>query len=303
MARAEGEGRGALKKGTDPKFRISKKGVCPLFLAFALAAGAAQARDYGEWLTSTAAPHEEIVHVAVRPGVDEPVLLSMASAGQKPKRILMLFPGYPGIMKLQEKDGRVWFKLLGNYLLRSRALFVDSETAAASVDAPTDQYCCFDDEFRLGNTHAADVGKIVDVLAARFPGAEIYLVGTSRGTVSVAPLAVALGTKIAGAVMTSSIVQATRAGPGVASFDFGAVKVPMLFVHHEYDGCVATPYARARDLAARYRLPLVTVTGSSSTHGPPCEAFSYHGFAGREREVAGAIMQWVKTRAVAPTIQ
>ncbi len=172
MARAEGEGRSALKTGTDPIFRISKKGVCPLFLALALAAGAAEARDYGEWLQSTAAPHEEIVHVAVRSGVDEPVLLSMASAEQKPKRVLVLFPGFPGIMKLQVKDGRVWFKLLGNYLLRSRALFVDAETAAVSVDAPTDQYCCFNDEFRLGNTHVADVGKIVDMLAARFPGAE-----------------------------------------------------------------------------------------------------------------------------------
>jgi hypothetical protein len=243
------------------------------------------------------------VHVAVRPGVDEPVLLSMTSAVQKPKRVLMLFPGYPGIMKLHMKDGQIWFSLLGNYLLRSRALFVDAETAAISVDAPTDQYCCFDDEFRLGNTHAADVGKILDTLAARFPGAEIYLVGTSRGTVSVAPLAVALGTRIAGAVMTSTIVQATRAGPGVGSFDYSAVKVPMLFVHHEYDGCVATPYGRTRDLAAKYRFPLITVVGSSNTHGPSCEAFSYHGFAGREKEVAAAIMQWVKTRAVAPTIQ
>ena len=63
------------------------------------------------------------------------MLLSMASAEQKPKRLLLLFPGYPGIMKLHIKDGRAWFSLLGNYLLRSRALFVDAEAAAVSVDA------------------------------------------------------------------------------------------------------------------------------------------------------------------------
>ncbi len=77
----------------------------------------------------------------------------------------------------------------------------------------------------------------------------------------------------------------------------------MLFVHHEYDSCVATPYGRVRDLAAKYRFPLITVAGSTNARGQSCEAFSYHGFAGREKEVAAAIMQWVKTRAVAPTIQ
>jgi len=285
------------KTGSTPIFAVA------LAAALALCAAPAQGRDYDEWLKTSAAPYEEIVHVAVRKDVDEPVLLSMASAEQKPKRILMLFPGYPGIMRLQMKDGRVWFKLLGNYLLRSRARFVDTETAAASVDAPTDQYCCFDDLFRLGNTHAADVGRIIDALEARFPGAQITLVGTSKGTVSVAPLAAVLGPRIAGAVMTSTVIRASRSGTGLSSFDFGAVKTPMLFVHHQYDACTATPYGEIRDLAEKYHFPLITVTGSQGARGPDCEAFSYHGFRGREKEVAAAIMQWVKTRAVAPTIE
>jgi hypothetical protein len=271
--------------------------------AIALAAGAAHARDYAERLRISAAPYEEIVHVAVRAGVDEPLLLSMASAAQKPKRILMLFPGYPGTMKLRMQGGRIWFDLVGNYLLRSRARFVDEETAAASIDAPTDQYCCYEDLFRLGETHAADVDKIVETLAARFPGAEFYLVGTSKGTISVAPLAAALGPKIAGAVMTSTVIRASRGGPGLSSFDFGTVRTPMLFVHHEYDGCVSTPYSQIKYLAGKYNFPLLTVSASQNTSGPPCEAFSYHGFRGREKEVAAAIMQWTKTRAVAPTIE
>ncbi|HUJ85483.1 MAG TPA: hypothetical protein VLX30_01370, partial [Burkholderiales bacterium] len=64
-----------------------------LCAALALAASAARADTLIERVRASAAPYEEIVHVAVRSGVDEPVLLSMASADQKPKRILMLFPG------------------------------------------------------------------------------------------------------------------------------------------------------------------------------------------------------------------
>jgi hypothetical protein len=270
----------------------------------ALCAGLAHARNYDEWLKSTAAPYEEIAHVAVRQGVDEPVLLSMSSAQQRPKRILMLFPGLPGIMKLQMKDGHIWFALLGNYLLRSRAQFVDDETAAASVDAPTDEYCCFSEDFRLGATHAADVGRIVDALEARFPGAQIYLVGTSQGTVSVAALAVALGPRIAGAVMTSTLIRASRlGGAGLSAFDFAALKVPVLFVHHRDDGCFATPYYEVQDIAQKYHFALILVTGADNPEGNACEAFSYHGFRGREKEVAAAIMRWVKTGAVTPTIK
>jgi hypothetical protein len=200
------------------------------------------------------------VHVAVRQGVDEPVLLSMASGEQKPKRLLMLFPGGDGIMRIQQKDGRPWFQLLGNYLLRSRALFVDDEQVAVSVDMPSDEYCCANDRFRLG-------------------------------------------AKVAGVVLTTTVTRPARDGPGLSGFDFGTLKVPVLFVHHKFDACFVSPYSAVSKIAANGRFPVVTVTGSRDTRGPDCEVYSYHGYAGREKQVAAAITQWAKTRAVAPTIE
>jgi len=243
------------------------------------------------------------VHVAVRQGVDEPVLLSMASGEQKPKRLLMLFPGGDGIMRIQQKDGRPWFQLLGNYLLRSRALFVDDEQVAVSVDMPSDEYCCANDRFRLGARHASDIGRIIDALEARFPGAQVYLVGTSKGTVSAAAIAATLGAKVAGVVLTTTVTLPARDGPGLSGFDFGTLKVPVLFVHHKFDACFVSPYSAVSKIAANGRFPLVTVTGSRDTHGPDCEAYGYHGYAGREEQVAAAITQWAKTRAVAPAIE
>ncbi|MGH8738989.1 MAG: hypothetical protein ACREVC_16665 [Burkholderiales bacterium] len=271
--------------------------------ALALAASAARADNWVERIKASAAPYEEVVHVEVRKGVDEPVLLSMAAADQKPKRILMLFPGDDGVMRIQQKARGTWFKLLGNYLIRTRARFVDAEDIALSVDMPGDQYCCANDSFRLSDQHAADVEAIVAALAARFPGAEIYLVGTSRGTISAASLAAKLGPRLAGIVLTSTVTQSARDGRGLSGFDFGTLKVPVLMVHHKSDNCHVTPYYAVEKITREYHFPLVTVTGSDGVRGADCQAFSYHGYAGRENQVAAAIMQWVNTRAVAPTIE
>lgn len=274
-----------------------------LVAALALAAFGARADDWIGQIQATAAPYEEIVHVAVRQGVDEPMLLSMASKDQKPKRIVMLFPGGDGIMQIQQKARGKWFHLWGNYLIRTRAQFVDAEDIAVSVDMPNDEYCCANDRFRLGERHASDVGAIMAALAARFPGAEFYLVGTSKGTVSAAALGARLGPKVAGVVLTSTVMQSMRDGSGLSIFDFGTLKVPALFVHHQSDHCRASPYYAVAKLVQERHFPLITVTGSEGAHGPDCQAYAPHGYAGREKQVAAAIMQWVKTRAVAPTIQ
>jgi hypothetical protein len=274
-----------------------------LAAALALAASCAHAQNWIERIKATAAPYEEIVHVEVRKGVDEPVLLSMASPDQKPKRIVMLFPGGDGIMKIQQKGRGTWFQLWGNYLIRTRAKFVDAEAIAVSVDMPSDEYCCANDFFRLEAKHAADVGAIIAALAARFPGAEFYLVGTSKGTVSVAALGARLGPKVAGLVLTSTVTKESRGGAGLSRFDFGTLKVPVLFVHHKSDGCHVTPYYAVEKITQEYHYPLVTVIGSEGAHGDECQAFSYHGYAGRENQVAAAVMNWVNTRAVATTIE
>jgi len=268
----------------------------------ALAPLTACAQDWISRIKATAAPYEEIVRVAVRKDVEEPVLLSMTKPEQMPKRILLLFPGGDGIMKIQQKPGGKWFQLWGNYLIRERAQFVDDEDMAVSVDMPSDMYCCANDVFRLGAQHAADVGHILDALAARFPGAQFYLVGTSKGTVSAASVGAALGSRLAGVVLTSTVTLPSRDGNGLSGFDFGKIKVPVLVVHHKSDYCQVTPYSRMEGVASDHHFAMITVAGSENAHGDYCQAFSYHGYAGREKQVAAAIMGWVRTRAVAPTI-
>ena len=49
-------------------------------------------------------------------------------------------------------------------------------------------------------------------------------------------------------------------------------------------------------------IPLITVQGAKGVRGEPCEAFSQHGYVGRERPVMLAIGDWMATRKVAETV-
>jgi hypothetical protein len=77
----------------------------------------------------------------------------------------------------------------------------------------------------------------------------------------------------------------------LSGFDFTTIKAPVLFVHHIADGCRFTPYHSAKSLADRF--PLITVNGGDPPRSDACEAFSYHGYLGKERETVEAMVNWM----------
>ncbi|HEY6240844.1 MAG TPA: alpha/beta hydrolase, partial [Burkholderiales bacterium] len=83
--------------------------------------------------------------------------------------------------------------------------------------------------------------------------------------------------------------------------DFAKLKVPVLFVHHAEDACTVTPYAAAKRLSASF--PLITVRGGTPPKSPPCEAFSAHGYFGKEAETVSAIKNWMLGRAYPSTVE
>src|SRR5205809_845907 len=97
-------------------------------------------------------------------------------------------------------------------------------------------------------------------VAVLFPGGE-GLLGLSRGTISAAYAGRELNGAIDGVILTSTVFYGPRRGGGIgiASFDFAAIKAPLLFVHHRYDGCGSCPYHAAENLGRTY--PLITVMG------------------------------------------
>lgn len=231
---------------------------------------------------------EEIITLKTRPEVTQSYLLTQ-NEDAAPRWVAVLFSGGAGALNLQRRrDGALVRS--ENFLIRTRGLFGKAGVVTAAVDSPSDMQG-MTDAFRQGEKHAADIALVVADLRTRFPQAKIVLVGTSRGTVSAAYNALALGDAIDGVVLTSSVFNASRAGSGVSQVDFPKIKAPLLFVHHREDGCNVCPYGPAARWGERY--PLIAVSGGLPPQTGPCDPLSAHGYFGKEAETVNAISHWI----------
>jgi hypothetical protein len=231
---------------------------------------------------------EEIVTLKTRDDVTLSYLLTQ-NTDAAPRFVAILFSGGAGTLNLRPRaDG----SLVGNsnFLIRTRNMFGGQGVATAAVDAPSDMRG-MNDAFRMSDKHAGDIRMVVADLRRRFPQAKLYLVGTSRGTVSAAYTALPLADSIDGVILTSTVFNANRNNSGVAGFDFSKIRAPLLFVHHRDDACGVCPYSGAARLADRF--PLISVSGGQPPESDPCEPLSAHGYFGKEAETVAAISQWI----------
>ena len=238
---------------------------------------------------------QEVITLPTRAGVTQSYFL--ASAPKQPQAIAVLFPGGYGLVRLRNEGGQIKFSP-NNFVIRTRAELVKRGVVAAFVDAPSDfQSEGMNDEFRLGENHFKDISVVVDDLRKRFPDLPVFLIGTSRGTISAAALGARFGSEISGVVLTSTVFRASgsraarEGGSGLSRFDFGTIKVPLLFVHHVSDGCGVTPYGDAARLASKY--PLISVAGGRPPESGPCDPLSAHGYFGKEPETIEQIVNWM----------
>ena len=165
------------------------------------------------------------------------------------------------------------------------------------VDAPSDrQSPPFLQGFRQKPEHAADIKAVIAWArdSARVP---VWLVGTSRGTQSVAYLATELAGSDGpdGIVLTSTILKDGK-GRSVPAMPLGKIRIPVLVVHHEQDGCELCSFALTPELMGKLgnapKAELLALKGGESK-GDPCEAMAYHGFNGLEREVVAQTATWI----------
>jgi hypothetical protein len=244
---------------------------------------------------------QEMVTLQTRPGVTQSFFI--ANMGQrKPEAIALLYVGGAGAIRLRMEDGQVRFGQ-NNFLPRARREFIRNGVLPVILDAPSDRPMDIPDEFRIGDAHRADARAVVAEMRKRYPGLPVFLVGTSRGTVSAAHIARGLEGEVAGVVLTSSFFQSAgqRPQPMLAGFDWQSIKVPLLFVHHRDDGCPQTPYYMAERLARQF--PLISVEGGKPPQSGPCEPFSPHGYLGREAETVDAIAAWMLGKPYAREIR
>ena len=248
---------------------------------------------------------QEVVTVSAREGATQSFFVANMG-GARPEAAALLFIGGGGNINLRMEEGRPRFGA-NNFLPRARAEFIRNGILPVILDVPSDQNTAngMSDAFRMGEAHAADVRAVIAEVKKRFPGIPVFLVGTSRSTVSIAHLARRLGPDEAkGGVLSSSLFRAgtgPRAPPMLGAFDWSEARIPLLFVHHREDACAATPYHVAATLAERF--PLVSVRGGKPPESGPCDPFHAHGFWGREAPTVDAIAAWMLGKPFAKEIE
>jgi len=235
----------------------------------------------------------ELVSIPTRPGVTQSfVILPIEGA---PQAIGLLYVGGGGRINARREGGQVRFGAR-NFLPRSAAEFARNGVLPVAMDAPSDQ-SELTDEYRMGREQRDDARAVVAELKRRYPGLPVYVIGTSRGTMSAAFVGRDLGGEVAGVVLTSSLfgaVSPKRHAPSLRGFDYSSISSRLLFVHHRDDGCEQTPYAAAERLGARYEL--VSVSGGQAPQSGPCEPLSAHGYFGVEAATVDAIAAWMLKR-------
>jgi hypothetical protein len=247
---------------------------------------------------------QEIVTLQTRPGVTQSFYLP--DAGRRPPQALaLLFVGGNGNIQLRGVGKDIRFAA-GHFLARMRGEFTRNRVLPVLLDVPSDQQAKgIDDEFRRGPQHAVDVRAVLAELKKRYPGLPVFLVGGTKGTISVANLAAQLDREVAGAVFASALFyDAGRPPPPLLlSFNFAALRVPVLLVHHVADDCPFSFYEEAQRLSQRYGFPLIGVKGGHPPKGRPCEFLTPHGFYGQEARTADAIAGWMLHKPFAREVQ
>lgn len=249
----------------------------------------------------------EVVTIESHRGTKTRYALARPKPASGARVALILLAGGSGHVNLGDRGCAQ--ALRGNSLVRSIAQFHDLGFITALVDAPSDHHG--EDGlagFRGTIEHAQDLSRVLADLRAR-TGAQIWVVGTSRGAISAVNVAAHLvgPTGPDGLVITSALMS----GPIAARKSWGsqtvfdhpleAIRIPVLIVGHVADSCIRSPAVLMDKVAARtngVREQVVVITGGPTGRVIPsvdaCEGRSPHGFIEQELEVATGIARFIR---------
>lgn len=235
---------------------------------------------------------ETVVDIPTRSGVTQRLLVL---AVPQPRAAVLLFAGGNG--GLQISPSGTIAQMEGNFLVRTRQQFAQQGVWVAVVDAPSDrQTPPYLSGFRQTAEHVADAKAAIAWVRAQV-NVPVWLVGTSRGTQSVAYIATQLqGAQGPDGLVLTSTIFTEEKGRAVPAMALETVRIPVLVVHHAQDGCRLCAFSAAPAMMDQFtQAPakqLLAFTGGRD-RGDPCEAAAYHGFNGIERDVVSQSVAWI----------
>ena len=244
---------------------------------------------------------DEVVTIPTREDVTVQFILLGPRTGDPPA--VILFTGGRGMLDLAEWDGKG--DPSKNFLVRSRKLFAAQGFLVAVPDAPSDLIGSYDGllGFRLVEEHAQDIRAVIRYLR-RFTQGPVFLIGTSRGSISAVGVAAkARAGEFGGIVLTSSVTRLNKRGDRDHVFlaRLENIRAPVLIASHKEDACYATPFEDSprlkRAMTASPSVEIKGYSGGGGYRGRECGPLHAHGFRGIEAQVVDFIAAWIKRQA------
>jgi hypothetical protein len=270
--------------GQHPRVSPSSRLLCAGLFLSALA-------NLGINDAAVAASRDAVASVTSRPGITQGYYLVEPDGA--PRAIAIVLIGGEGELSL-DKSGPTKGK--GNFLMRVRDKLAAAGLLLAYPDTPSDQSQGYGN-FRADAKHAEDIAAVVKAVKAR-ADLPVFLIGTSRGTISATNAAGRLpaGT-FAGLVLTSTVTEhSNKRQASVYDTPVKDIKMPVFALANRNDGCSVTPPgavpALLKAMPSAPRKDSVMVTGGSAG-GDPCGAQSAHGYLGMEDQAVKAMVDWI----------
>lgn len=206
------------------------------------------------------------------------------------KATVLLFPGGGGGFGKVE-DGKATGN---NFLVRSNPYFLANGFNVAIFGRPNDS-AELEYVDRTSDAHMADVQKVLAFIKTK-ADLPVWVVGTSRGTISATATAIHVQNEIAGLVLTSSVVNNKKPG-AIPKQELADIRVPVLVLHHTKDACpLCQPQEVPNILRGLKNAPIkkeIMVSEGDNPTGDPCAALHWHGFIGMEKEAVDTIGRWI----------
>lgn len=242
---------------------------------------------------------DEVVSLNTRADVTQSFLLMEPE--EEVRGVVVMFPGHEGVVKftriadgeyeVDSEQGGLTANPTARNTLRGKGFVV------VVLAPPSDQSHGMDTDFRISKAHAEDVRQVIEYLNERYKQ-KPYLQGHCRSSYSPPAIINQSGNeKISGMILSSTRSRGKHGS--VLDLTKGAVKVPVLLVHHTDDPCPGTPYANLNKLTKFYsqgapNVDVISVSGGHiSKQGVSRCSGGAHGFKGVEREVSEAIAGWL----------
>ena len=222
-------------------------------------------------------------------------LRAVVDVPAQPRAAVILFAGDNGYIGLTENGEQT--NLQGNFLARSRSLFVKQGLIAVLVDMPSDVSSQGASSYRTSADQAQDAAMIMEFVRKQWH-VPVALVGTSRGTISAANTAARLERGNANALVVTSTVTQTSKKTNGTIYDAGLsrISIPVLIFHNEQDACKVSPYSGVqglqRALKSAPRKDIISLSHGDAI-GDACQGMSAHGYLGVEDQAVLTIANWI----------